>query len=82
MRGIGAAGHPRILAHAEQRRTALGGRVAGDAFLEVLAGRRKRAQAEPCRPEGIVGNDRERGVIGTLRQAQQRFPELARCVQL
>ena len=29
-----------------------------------------------------MGDDRERGVVGTLRQAQQRFPELARRVQL
>jgi hypothetical protein len=29
-----------------------------------------------------VGDDRERGVVGALRQAQQRFPELSRRVQL
>ena len=29
-----------------------------------------------------MGDDRERGVVGTLRQAQQGFPELARRVQL
>ena len=29
-----------------------------------------------------MGDDRERGVVGTLRQAQQRFPELACRVQL
>ena len=34
-RGIETAGNPRILAHAERRRTALVWRVAGDAFLQV-----------------------------------------------
>ena len=73
-RGIGSAANTRILAHAEHRRTALVWRVAGDAFLQVLAGSRQRAKAEPRRPEGIVGDDRERRVVGTLRQAQQRVP--------
>ena len=81
-RGIDSAGHTRILAHAEHRRTALVWRVACDAFLQVLAGSRQRAKPEPRHPEGIVGDDRERGVVGTLRQAQQRFPELSRRVQL
>ena len=81
-RGIGSAANTRILAHAEYRRTALVWRVAGDAFLQVLAGSRQRAKVEPRHPEGIVGDDRERGVVGTLRQAQQRFPELSRRVQL
>ena len=81
-RGIGSAGNTRIVAHAEHRRTALVWRVAGDAFLQVLAGSRQRAKAEPRHPKGIVGDDRERGVVGTLRQAQQRFPELSRRVQL
>ena len=80
--GIDSAGNTRILAHAEHRRTALVWRVACDAFLQVLAGSRQRAKAEPRRPKGIVGDDRERGVVGTLRQAQQRFPELSRRVQL
>ena len=52
------------------------------AFLQVLAGSRQRAKAEPRRPKGIVGDDRERGVVGTLRQTQQRFPKLACRVQL
>ena len=50
--------------------------------LQVLAGSRQRAKAEPRRPKGIVGDDRERRVVGTLRQAQQRLPELACRVQL
>ena len=79
-RGIGSAANTRIEAHAEHRRTALVWRVAGDAFLQVLAGSRQRAKAEPRRPKGIVGEDRERGVVGMLRQAQQRFPELSRRV--
>ena len=29
-----------------------------------------------------MGDDRERRVVGLLRQAQQRFPELSRRVQL
>jgi hypothetical protein len=62
--------------------TALVWRVAGDAFLQVQAGLRQRAQPQPRRPEGIVGEDREHGVVGTLRQAQQGFPELSRRVQL
>ena len=41
-RGIDAAGNTRILAHAERRRTALVWRVAGDAVLQVLAGRGQR----------------------------------------
>ena len=57
-------------------------RVARDAFLQVLAGNRQRAQAEPRRPKGIVGDDHERGGIGPLRQAEQRVPELLRGVQL
>ena len=52
------------------------------AFLQVLAGGRQRAKEEPRRPEGIVGDDRERGVVGTLRQAQQGVAELPRRVQL
>ena len=73
-RGIGAAAHPRILANAEHRRTALVWRVAGDACLQVLAGRRQRAQAEPRHPEGIVGDDRERGVVGTVAPGAATFP--------
>ena len=57
-------------------------RAACDAFLQVQAGGRQRAKAEPRRPEGIVGHDRERGVVGTLRQAQQGFADLPRGVQL
>ena len=81
-RGTGSAGNTRIVAHAEHRRTALVWRVACDAFLQVLAGSRQRAKQEPRCPEGIVGDDSERGVVGTLRQAQQRFPDLSRRVQL
>ena len=57
-------------------------RVACDAFLQVRAGSRQRAKAEPRPPEGIVGDDRGRGVVGMLRQAQQGFPKLACGVQL
>jgi hypothetical protein len=44
LRGIGTAGHTRIQARAEYRRPVLGWHVAGDAVLQVLAGRRQRAQ--------------------------------------
>ena len=50
--------------------------------LQVLAGIRQRTKEEPRHPEGRVGDDRERGVVRTLRQAQQGFPKLARGVQL
>jgi hypothetical protein len=81
-RGIGSAGNPRIVAHAEHWRTALVGRVAGEACLQVLAGLGQRAQAEPRPPKGIVGDDRERRVVRLLRQAPQRVPELVPRVQL
>ena len=77
-----SAANTRIVAHAEHQCTALVWRVACDGFLQVLAGSRQRAKAEPRRPEGIVGDDRERGVVGTLRQAQQGFADLPRRVQL
>src|SRR5262245_29588001 len=57
-------------------------RVACDGFLMVLAGNRQRAKEERCPPESIVGDDRERGVVSLLRQAQQGFAELSRRVQL
>jgi hypothetical protein len=61
------AGHTWILAHAEHQRTALLWRVAGDAFLQVLAGRRQRAKPPPRRPKGIVSDDREREIVGLVR---------------
>jgi hypothetical protein len=48
----------------------------------MLAGSRQCPKVEPRHPEGITGDDRERGVVGLLRQAQQRVPELARRMQL
>src|SRR5712691_4722637 len=81
-RGIDAAANTRIKAHAEHWSTVLVWRVACDAFLYVLAGSRQRTKPHPRRPQGIVGDDSERRVMGTLRQAQQGFPELARRVQL
>jgi hypothetical protein len=72
-----STGHTQILAHAEHRRTLLVWRVAGDGFLQVLAGRRQGAKVELCQPKGMVGNGRERGVVGLLRQAQQGVPKLA-----
>jgi hypothetical protein len=78
----GFGSHTQILAHAEHQFTALVWRVACDGFLQVQAGGRQRAKEEPRRPEGIVGDDRERGVFGTLRQAQQGFVDLPRFVQL
>ena len=80
--GIDAAGDPRILAKTERRRTALVWRVEGDACLQVLAGCRQGAEAEPRHPKGIVRDDRERRVVGALRQAQQRLPDLTRRVVL
>jgi hypothetical protein len=77
-----SAANTRILANAEHWSTALGWRVVCDGFLQVLAGSRQRPKAAPRKPKGIVSDDRERGVFGALRQAQQRFPELSRCVQL
>src|SRR5262249_6187950 len=64
------------------RGTALLWGVACDAFLHVLAGSRQRTQQEPRCPDGIVGCNSERGLIGTLRQAQQRFANLSHRVQL
>jgi hypothetical protein len=77
-----SAANTRIDAHAEHQRTALIGRVAGDAFLQVRAGSRQRAKPQPRRPKSIVGEDGERRVMSTLRQAQQSVPDLARGVQL
>jgi hypothetical protein len=48
----------------------------------VLTGSRQHAKVEPRKPEGTVGDNRTRGVVGTLRQAQQRFTEFSRRVQL
>jgi hypothetical protein len=78
--GKGLAANTRIDTYAEHRRAVLVWRVACDACLQVLAGHWQRAKAEPRRPEGKVGDDRELGVVGVLRQAQQRFPELSCCV--
>ena len=74
--GIGLAGNTRILAHAEDRRTALVWSVTCDAFFKVMAGGRQHTKAELRKPKSIVGNDCERLIVGTLRQAQQRFPKL------
>src|SRR5215831_7175738 len=76
------AANARILARAECRNTVLVWRVACAAFLQVLAGIKQRAKVQPRHPKGIVGDDRERRVMGLLRQAQQCFPELACRVQL
>src|SRR5215471_7707212 len=57
-------------------------RVACYTFLQVLASSRQCAKGHPCPPKGIVGDDRKFGVVHTLRQAQQRFPEFARRVPL
>ena len=73
-------GNTQILAYTEHRRTALLWRVVCNAFLYMLASSRDRTKPERRRAKGIVGNDRERGVIGALRQAQQGFRELARRV--
>jgi len=73
------------LAHAEYQCTALVWRVAYDAFLHVLVmlvSNRKHTKAKPRRPQGIVGDDRERRVVAMKGQAQQRFAEFARRVQL
>ena len=67
--GLGSTANPQILANTEYRSTALVWRVAGDTFLQVLAGSRQHAKAEPRHPESIVGDDRERGGVGALRQA-------------
>ena len=64
-----AAGYPRIDAHAERRSRVLVGRIAGDAFLQVQAGSRQRAEREPRDSKGIVGEDRACGVVATLRLA-------------
>src|SRR4030095_14427326 len=67
--GIDSADNPRILAHAERRSMALVWRVACDGFFQVLASNWQRAKVEPRRPEGIVGDDRERRIVDVLRQA-------------
>jgi hypothetical protein len=48
----------------------------------VHPGSRQCTQEEQRAPKGIVGDDCEGRVVGTLRQAQQRIPDLARRVQL
>jgi hypothetical protein len=70
------------VAHAEHGRTALVWCVVYDACLQVHAGSRQHAKLTPCPPEGIVGDDRQRGVVGTLRQAQQRLPKFSRRMPL
>lgn len=45
-------------------------RLAGDAGLQVLVGSRQRAHREPRRPKGRVSDDRERGIIGSVRSVQ------------
>ena len=80
--GINSAANTGILTHAEHQSTALVWRVACDGFLQVHTGRRQRPQEEPSSPEGKVGEDSERRIMGTLCQAQQRFPELECRVQL
>ncbi len=72
--GIDSAGNTRIGAHAEHRGTALVWRVACDAFLQVHAGSRQRAKPEPRHPKGIVGDDRERGVVRHVAPGAARFP--------
>ena len=80
--GIGSAGDTRILAYAEHRRTALVWRVAGDATVARCWRAAGNVPRQNHHPKGIVGNDRERGIVGLVRQAQQGVPELARRVQL
>src|SRR5262245_38249374 len=53
-----------------------------DAFLQMRAASRQHTKAAPRPPEGIVGEDRKRRVVGMSRQAQQCFPDLSRRVQL
>jgi hypothetical protein len=48
----------------------------------MLASRRQSAKAQSRKPEGMVGDDRKRDIVGLLCQAQQGIPELARRVQL
>jgi hypothetical protein len=55
------------LAHAEHWRAALVWHVAGDTVLQVLAGYWQHAKAEPRPPEGIVGDNREHGIVDLLR---------------
>src|SRR5438093_903949 len=74
--GIDSAGNTRSVAHTEHWSTVLVWRVACNSFLQVLAGRRQGAKGEPCPPKSKVGDDIERGGVGTLRQVEQRFPEL------
>jgi hypothetical protein len=45
-------------------------RLASDAGLQVLAGRRPRVHRAPRRPKGLVSDNRERGLIGSVRQVQ------------
>ena len=79
---MGSAGNTQIVADAEHQYTVLVWRGACDGFLQVQAGGRQRAKAELRKPKGMVGDDRKRVVVSTLRQAQQRFPDLSCRVQL
>ena len=64
-----SAGNTRIYTHAEHWSMALVWRVARNAFLQVRAGLKQRAKVEPCTSKGIMGDDCERRVVGTLREA-------------
>jgi hypothetical protein len=67
-RAVGPTANTRILAYAEGRRRALVWGVASAACFQVLAGRRQRATIELRPPQGIVGDDGERGVVSMVRQ--------------
>src|SRR5216683_1758834 len=81
-RGIGSADNTRILAHAKCQCRALVWCVMCTAFLQVQACSRQGAKPIPRCPKSSVGNDRERGVVGMLCQAQQGSPKLSCWVQV
>src|SRR5687768_779372 len=62
-RGIEPTDSTQILTNAKHLRMALVWRVTCDAFLQVQPGSRPRAKPAPRQPEGIVGDDRKRGVV-------------------
>ena len=65
-RGIDSAGDTQIMDHGEYQRTVLVWPGAGDACFQVPTGGRQGTKPQPRTPQGIVGEDREGGVLGRV----------------